>query len=425
MPLYNKTLDAITEADLNELVASEEGEARIIEYKEKLTNFKIAQPGHDVAVMEFLADVSSFANASGGDLLYGVRAVKGIPTEITGTGKPHSEVDGIKGQLSQLIEGHVRPRLAFDIQPVLLEDESKGAVFIIRIRRGFSPPHQIAIGQDYRFYSRNSAGKYRLDIDELRTIIDLSGTLARRIRDFRAERLASILAGETPVALGGEQKTVLHIVPLDAFGLAEPLNLAQLSDPSVAQNLRQLDKSSSNSQRWNLDGLLMFGQPFGGFAMVPVATQSAGPQATGYVQLFRNGIVEVVDGLLIPAPMDGLPGNGYIPADRWEHDLIDGTSRYLGALHSLGVRPPIVLMLSILGVRNFVLYSMRLDGNPDDRRHHIDRNDLIIPEVLIDDETVDVGKALRPIFDAVWNAAGHPRCFNYSEEGERRRLLLS
>src|SRR2546425_901377 len=62
-----KEFDAIAKEDIEVLVANAVSEGRTIEYKEQLPG------GTDEDKREFLADVSSFANAAGGDLIYGVR----------------------------------------------------------------------------------------------------------------------------------------------------------------------------------------------------------------------------------------------------------------------------------------------------------------------------------------------------------------
>ena len=65
--MFQKPLDKITKADIEELKANEVREGISIEYKSSL-------PGKgDEAKKEFLADVSAFANASGGDLIEAVR----------------------------------------------------------------------------------------------------------------------------------------------------------------------------------------------------------------------------------------------------------------------------------------------------------------------------------------------------------------
>ena len=50
-----------------------------------------------------------------------------------------------------------------------------------------------------RFYTRNSAGKYQMDVGELRSAFAASELLGERMHRFRTERLSKIIAGETPV----------------------------------------------------------------------------------------------------------------------------------------------------------------------------------------------------------------------------------
>jgi hypothetical protein len=48
----------------------------------------------------------------------------------------------------------------------------------------------------------------------------------------------------------------------------------------------------------------------------------------------------------------------------------------------------------------------------------IDRDMLLLPDVLIETYTPDMPTLLRPLFDAVWNAAGWERSINYDEKGK-------
>lgn len=47
----------------------------------------------------------------------------------------------------------------------------------------------------------------------------------------------------------------------------------------------------------------------------------------------------------------------------------------------------------------------------------IDRDMLPVAEVMIENFGGQPHTILRPIFDAVWNAAGWPRSMNYDEQG--------
>lgn len=65
--MISKSFDQIEKSDISALITNEVRENRMLDYKEKL-------PGSsDSEKTEFLADVSSFANAAGGYILYGVR----------------------------------------------------------------------------------------------------------------------------------------------------------------------------------------------------------------------------------------------------------------------------------------------------------------------------------------------------------------
>ena len=67
-----KPIDQVVEADLRTLIENQVSERKAIDYKQAL-------PGKsDGENKEFLADVSSFANASGGHLIYGMREEGGM-----------------------------------------------------------------------------------------------------------------------------------------------------------------------------------------------------------------------------------------------------------------------------------------------------------------------------------------------------------
>jgi len=64
--MIEKPIDKIAHHDIESLVTNQVRERRTLEYKRELPGNK------DSDKNEFLADVSSFANAIGGDLLFGV-----------------------------------------------------------------------------------------------------------------------------------------------------------------------------------------------------------------------------------------------------------------------------------------------------------------------------------------------------------------
>ena len=160
-----KLLDTIVAADLQALIDNEVRESKTIEYKREL-------PGNaDSEKVPFLAAVSSFANTGGGDLLLGVEAEGGLPTAFPGLDIP--DLDREKLRLEQIVANGLEPRLPrIDLHPVEVADGQH--VVVVRVPKSWTSPHRVK--KNNQFYGRNSAGKYPLDVGELRTAFTLSET---------------------------------------------------------------------------------------------------------------------------------------------------------------------------------------------------------------------------------------------------------
>lgn len=99
-----KVLDQIAEADILALITNSVAEGRAIEYKRDL-------PGtSDADKREFLADVSSFANTAGGDLIYGIEESQGTPTRIVGLSisDPDLQIRRLDDSLASGLEPRIR-----------------------------------------------------------------------------------------------------------------------------------------------------------------------------------------------------------------------------------------------------------------------------------------------------------------------------
>ena len=78
MSFFSQPLDSLEESDLQTLLDNEVPEGKTIDYKEALSG------NSDSDKKEFLYDISSFANTSGGHLIFGIKEDGGVPTEICG-----------------------------------------------------------------------------------------------------------------------------------------------------------------------------------------------------------------------------------------------------------------------------------------------------------------------------------------------------
>lgn len=390
----NKPLESIEESDLQALIDNQVAECKTIEYKEAL-------PGNsDGDKKEFLADVSSFANASGGDLIYGIKEQAGLPIELSGLSV--SDVDAEILRLESCIQTGIAPRLfrMVDIHPVSLPSKQQYTI-IIRLRKSWISPHTVTFKNDSKFYSRSSKGKYQLDVSELRNAFLLSETAAERIRNFRTERLGNIIAGETPVKLDEDfPKLVLHIVPFNSFEPTANFDLNSLSRnyKGMLEPLSWLmNKGGYSSPRYNFDGLVRG----------DISTRS-------YTQVFRNGSIEVVDNFILRTAMEQL-----ISAILYEKGILVGLKSYFDAQKQLGVEPPLFVMVSFLDVKGYgITFERFYSGRYDKKDYEIDRANLIVPEILTDNYDCDFAEIMKPIFDTIANAARWPRSMSYDENGK-------
>jgi hypothetical protein len=385
MSLNNKPLESITEADLKTLLLNEVPEGKTLEYKQKL-------PGSsDEERKEFLYDVSAFANASGGDLIYGIKEENGVPVEICGL--DILDMDAAILKLQNSIRDGIAPRIpGLRVERITLENERK--VIVFRIPRSFLLPHMVTFKKASKFYSRNSAGKYQLDVGELRTAFTLSQNTTDRIRGFRQERLSNIVAEETPVPIKNGPKLVLHLIPISAFDPASILEATSLIKP----NLQPLGRVQSCRFRYNFDGLLAFEH-----LNDTTITRS-------YVQAFRNGIIEAVKSFTLPIERLIIDPN-------YEEEVLDALPKYVSVQESYGVEPPLFTMLSLLGVKGYSIKTVT-SNFLDEPSYPIERDTLLLPEVIVENFAAEWAKVMKPAFDSVWNAAGFPDSGNYSENGE-------
>lgn len=381
--LFPQDLSQVNESHIKALIEAQAEETAYREFKRQLPAFD------NEGKKEFLADVSAFANSSGGELIYGIeedddgRASAIIP--LVGSR------DEISLRLESILRDGIEPRIpALRVQTV---DVDGGFVLIIGVPQSWAGPHRIRPGQ--HFYSRENRSKRQLDIPEIRALFLRSERQAQHIRDFRTERLGKILSGETPRPLVPGPKLVVHFVPTQAA-----LGLMQVN-PTTYMNQRALWVMGAHgwNSTLNADGALAYR-----------VMQKEGTY--GYSLMFRNGFFEAVD--VLGSENDETV---WLASQSYEEDIIS-LLRYLrGECEHFGFGTEMTAMLSILGANR-----VRFGLNPgrfflNDGQGHFDRATLILPDVLLPSD-VSEETALKPMFDLVWQSAGFLRSFNYNEAGD-------
>lgn len=155
--------DSYTEKDLSDLIKNNTEESLILEYK--------AAPAlgfGDKKKQEISKDISSFANSTGGIVIYGIEEQNHIPIKF-------SFVDGnefTKEWLEQVIHSNIFRKINnLEINPVRFDNNFEKSVYIVKIPESETSPHQ---AKDKRFYKRYNFESVAMEEYEIRHLYNKS-----------------------------------------------------------------------------------------------------------------------------------------------------------------------------------------------------------------------------------------------------------
>jgi hypothetical protein len=158
-----------------------------------------------------------------------------------------------------------------------------------------------------------------------------------------------------------------------------------------------LFSSSTLGWRFNFDGIVFY-DPLSEH----ILTRS-------YVQIFRSGALEAVSGLVEAQGRNAKLISGLDV----EYEVIKGVDSFFSLLGRAGVEPPIVVMLSLLGVKGYRISY----GQFSDTQAPIEKTDILLPDVVAENYSAKTADLLRPVFDVVWQSAGWKGSCNYDKDG--------
>lgn len=393
-------LEEISEQDIKDLIRDGVPESLTLEFKEML-NFQT-----DEERKELLADIASFANVSGGDIIYGLSAERNNHNKTTGraaviTGIEIENWDEMINSLDNIIINGIQPRIpGLRWQRVICRDTK--TLLIVRIPRSWIAPHMVTLGKSRRFYSRTSAGKYLMEASEIRTAYLRSIGVEDRIKRFRDDRLSRIIAGETPVKLHKRPKIIVHLFPLSSLDSSFQIDLSKFPnsrDPITNRRISDKFKPwrAGDRDQWNYN--------FDGFLISAPLKETV---RTSYVQIFRNGALEYCYSLEYDEK------NRYL-TEFFEYQKSFGNrlDSYLQGLRILNINPPFVLMLTLTDVKGLKINLPCTNSGRFASVHSaekqmipIDRDVMLLPEAMIEDFEFDINGIHHSVFDIIWNSVG-------------------
>jgi hypothetical protein len=367
--MIHKLLAAINEADLVALIRDEIPEGRSIEYKRDLP------ADTREAKAEFLTDVASFANTSGGDLIFGFEEYAGVPTALPGV--EAKDPDGLGLRFENMCRDNIEPRIQ-GLQVRVIPLVSGRHAVLVRIGQSWQAPHRSR--QAGVFPARNSRGKYPMDVSELRAAFLNSSSVETRVRAFRAERVKLIASGVLPKPLAEGIRTCMHLVPIESMFAERRLDLN--SRHEILFEFRPMGHFSGMSTSVNIDGAIAY----------------TGSE-TAYTQLFRSGQVEGV--FVYP----NVPDHPKALWAEFETHVRTAAATYLDKLRQLEFVGPVAVMLTILGSTGSYLHigtMSRLNAQG------LSADIILTPDVVVQEDG-QLNDRLTELFEIIWNAYGKVR----------------
>lgn len=389
--MLDTRVEDITKEDIESLVTNRVHEGRTLDYKAQLPG------GGDEERRSFLIDVSAFANTLGGTILFGIPELiengqkTGLPANCDGLQGLNADSEQLR--LENSIRDGIEPRIP-GIQFKVIDGFKNGSILLLRIPQSFASPHMVTFKNLARFYTRISAGNSQMDVSEIRSAFLAAEAIPERIRRFHRDRIAKVLATDLPVRLNGTSIVALHLIPLSSMRQQNPIDLKSM----VNRQLTFDPLFGDGVSRFNLDGIIV--------------REGEINDSMSYAQIYRSGVIEAVDAYIL----SNETREKQISSVMLEGAIRSGVLKYLQLMSNLDITGQISLFLSILGVRGWRMKRENFSFHPG-RASEIDRDNVILPEVVFDNPSVNIDKVLRPVFDMVWQACGLPRCMTYDSDG--------
>lgn len=364
-------------SDIDALVTDRIREVRTIDYKEIIGNL-----GEERVKVELLRDVASFANTMGGVIYFGVKERRADNGRHTGEPESACGLEGFNGdedirRIENILATGIEPRVWIETEEV--KGFEKGPVLALRVRQSWAGPHMV---RDGRFYARDNTGKKPMDYHMIRNSFISFLALNEEIRSFQRDRVKAILEDRTPLRLDSDARLVIHALPVSAFN---PVTRRLIPINELENRAGMVSFGSTRRGRANLDGWV-----------VPHTSKGGTKE---YVQMFRNGILERVH---TGFTWDEC-GEQYVIGRDIIEMLVKGVRGLLDTQRSLGIQPPIIVMVAVKGVAGRKLthstQGFVFTGT-------FDRDEFVLPEMICEDFDAPNDNLIQELVNIFWQAGG-------------------
>lgn len=332
--------------------------------------------------------MTAFANAQGGDIIYGLGETSGAAADLPGV--EVDDPDAVILRLEGKLQTGVEPRLIGVRTRWVLLANGRGAL-VLRIPGSLSAPHRVTFKNGARFYGRNSRGKYELDVHDLRHAFTEAAQLPQQFRQLHAEAIAAAQGVDMPFAIEQAPVAVISVAPLGLF--REERRIAVTRENAVVPV-----RVGAFTALDTIEGVLMH---------APIGEEG---RVGSYALTYRNGRTDsafVIGGV---REYNGEERRTVWPTT-FEQGLMAMTNATQIQLRQQGIDGPWVILTSIVGAKGFRMIVG--DGYPTAVAF---RNNVLLGQHIV--ERIDTD-ALMPTAEAFWLLFGVHRPNNRALGAER------
>ncbi|MGB3845427.1 MAG: ATP-binding protein [Sphingopyxis sp.] len=363
--MFEQPIETIDEAALQRLIEDQVPEGRDLEFKRDLPG------GNDEATREFLADVTAFANAQGGHIVFGIDEGNGVAADLPGVevDDPDAAILRLEGKLQTGVE----PRL-IGVRSRWVPLANGRGTLVLRIPGSLSAPHRVTYKGGARFFGRNSRGKFELDVHDLKHAFTQSAQLPLQFRQLHAEAIAAAQGVDMPFSVAKAPTAVVSIAPLGLF--REDRTIAVTRDNAVVPV-----RAGAYTALDTIEGVLVH------------APVSEAGTVGSYALTYRTGRTDsafVIGGV---RQHDGEERRTVWPTT-FEQGLQAMANATQMLLRQFGTEGPWVILTSVYGAKGFRMIVG--DGYPTNLAF---RDNVLLGQHIV--EQID-DEALMPIAEAFW-----------------------
>ncbi len=379
-PFLGKRLGTLTETDLSRLIDDAVPESLYLDYKQTLIL------GDREEKKEFLRDVTSFANAEGGLLVYGVqedRDTEGKPTGVPSSipGMPMTNRDALILAIEQLLKDGIDERLPrYEIGTTTLP--SAAFILLVRIPPSLRAPHMVTLGGERRFFVRINGGKQDMSTAQIRDSVLRSQSVEERVRRFIAQRIEKVRA-----LTNGRPYWVCHIVPL----VRNP-GAIDVTRDDVIRRLLEMGSPGGGNYSHCIEGFKV--------------QYRDGIDLVSYSLTFRDGTIEFLDHSELQPQGD----RKLLTCGSFDKTLFDLLQRSLALYADGSLQLPLAISITLDRVAGYTLPLAW--GRAMNSEETVSTESLVVSEIATDPRAI-----VRPLLDFIWNAFGQPRCVGYDTDG--------